>query len=207
MRPGKVHDRRDVVFVRRVEVAQPRRRLALDQPVGADDALRAGTDRVVHHQQMVGDRIEGVAVAPARGGRRIGPGAHLLIEHAIAQRLHGIDFRGRTGDAHAEIAGRAVPETASGRCGPWRSSARRSSRRPSLLHGRVRVTGRPRDPSRERCRASLSRVACTGSRRRPNSSRRSETRSKPRRSAMACISRSYSGSWNSITLPVSMSIR
>ena len=38
---------------------------------------------------------------------------------------------------------------------------------------------RPAIRRESRCRASLSRVACAGSRRRPNSSRRSETRSKP----------------------------
>ena len=100
----EVHDRRDVVLVGRVEAAEPRRGLALDQPVGADDALRAVADRVVHHQQMVRDGVEHVAVALAGGGRGVGLGAHFLVEHPVAQRLHGVDLRGRGGDPHAKIA-------------------------------------------------------------------------------------------------------
>ena len=74
----KIHDRRDVVLVRRIEVAQACRRFPLDQPIGTDNPLRAGTDRVIHHQQMVGDRIEGIAVALAPAAVGIGTGTHLL---------------------------------------------------------------------------------------------------------------------------------
>ena len=104
MRPGKAEDRRDVVLVGRVEPAELRRRFALDQPVGADHALRPGSDRVVDHQQVVGDRVEPVPVAAGAGGFRVGPGTQFAVEHPVAQRLYGVDLGRRGGNAHAQIA-------------------------------------------------------------------------------------------------------
>ena len=186
----KIHDRRDVVLVRRVEMAQFRRGLALDQPVGADHPLWAGADRMIDHQQMVGDRVEGIAVTVARGGGQIGLGTHLLIEHAVAQRLHGVDLRGRIGDPDAEIAGAQLRERKMVNACPGNQLFKRHR---AALPCSMAGSGSRSDPAirrERRCRASLSRVVCTDSRRRPNNSRRRETKSKPRRSAIVCISRS-----------------
>ena len=65
-------DAGDVVFRRRVPPAELRGRLPADQPVGADDRFGAFAAVMVHHQQVVGDRVELVAVAATRRGGGIG---------------------------------------------------------------------------------------------------------------------------------------
>ena len=105
MRPGKFVIGAMSYSSSRIEPAELLRRFPLDQPIGADHALGARADRVIDHQQMVGDRVECIAVAPAGSRRRIGGRAHFLIEHPVAQRLHGVDLGRRGGNPHAKVAG------------------------------------------------------------------------------------------------------
>ena len=53
---------------------------------------RPRPDGVVNHQQVVRHRVKPVAIAPAGRGGRVGVGAHLVVEHMVAQRLRGIDL-------------------------------------------------------------------------------------------------------------------
>ena len=69
-----------------------RRGLPPYQPVGADDALWAGSDCVVNDQQMIGNRVINVTIAPRPICRRVRVGASLRVEDPIAQRLNGIDL-------------------------------------------------------------------------------------------------------------------
>ena len=57
--------------------------LALDQAVGADHALRALTQGVVDHQQMVRDGVVDIAVTLRLAGGGIGPGANLLVANPV----------------------------------------------------------------------------------------------------------------------------
>ena len=59
-------ERRDVVFRGRIERAEPRRRLAPDQPVGADDRVGAAAAAVIEHQQVIADLVVPVEIAPQR---------------------------------------------------------------------------------------------------------------------------------------------
>ncbi len=97
-------DAGDVVLVRRIEVSDPVRGLTLDQPVGADNAFRTFAQAVVDHQQMVGHGVVNIPVALGAGCLAIGPRPHLLIEHPVAQRLHGVDLGLAGGDPDAQPA-------------------------------------------------------------------------------------------------------
>jgi hypothetical protein len=70
---------------------------------------------MIHHQQMVRDRVEIVTVTMAGGRGGIGPGAHFLIKHAVTERLHRIQFIGAGGKAHTQIAGAQFFEARFGR--------------------------------------------------------------------------------------------
>ena len=87
----------------RIELPDPLRRLASDQAVGADHRRRPFPEIVVKHQQMVGDRVERVGVAPRGRGDGVRPGAHLLEEDAEAKRETGVGFSRRPGEPHAEV--------------------------------------------------------------------------------------------------------
>ena len=78
--------RPDVVFGGRIEGAQPRRRVAPNQPIGADNSIEPGAAAVVQDQQVIADLVEPVVVATLlfHAGKR--PRAHLLVKDAIAQR-------------------------------------------------------------------------------------------------------------------------
>ena len=60
---------------------------------------------MIHHQQVVGDGVEAVAVTAGARGLVVGGGAQFAIEHAVSQRLHRVDLGRRGGDANAEVAG------------------------------------------------------------------------------------------------------
>ena len=185
--------------------------------------LRRGHDR-----PPAGDRprCHRYRCRAACGRLGIGPGAHFLIEHAVPQRLHSIDF-GRP----AAIRTPSLPLRSSAKGPP---ASRGSVTVAHLAHRLAPLSGRgAADRGRHRvgvpccipigvvivCRFGAHRFGgsqairicvapdAPSSRRRPNSSSRRETTSKPRRAAIACIRRSCSGSWNSMTLPVSTSIR
>ena len=86
---GLGHDRVDVVLPGRIEAAVRVRHRTPEQAIGADH-LVTGAAVVVDHQQMVGISIEAVEVALARRHLAARVGRHLLVEHAVAQRLGGV---------------------------------------------------------------------------------------------------------------------
>ena len=59
---------------------------------------------MIDNHQVVGHRVEGVHIAPQQAGRGGRLGAHLLVEHPPAQRLHRVDLGFHGGDAHAQVA-------------------------------------------------------------------------------------------------------
>jgi len=101
--PGRGFDRRNIVLPGRVELPDPLRAVPLDQPIGADNAFRSITKRVVNHQQMIRYGIVDIPVARRGGGRGIGTGTHLLVKHAIAQRLDSVDLGGIRGQPHPQV--------------------------------------------------------------------------------------------------------
>ena len=109
--PRKAHQRRNVVFARRIEPPDPLRRLPLHQPIGSHHALGPRPDRMVDHQQVVSDWIVQVDVAPRRPRRRIRHRAELLVEHPVAQRLRRIEIVAADRHPHAQMPG---PELAKG---------------------------------------------------------------------------------------------
>ena len=108
---GKIRHRGNIVLIGRVEPADPGHRLGPDQPIGRHHALRPRPDRVVNHQQMVRNRVIGIDVASQRRRHLARAGAHFLIEHAVAQRLHGIDLGSRGGESRPQIAGTQLAES------------------------------------------------------------------------------------------------
>ena len=206
--PGKLLHGADVVLIGRIEAPRLSRAFALEQPIRADDAFRPWPDRVVDDDKMIGDPVEGVAVPPRSSRARVGRGAHFLVEHAEAQRLDSVDLAGCRRDPDTEIAG---PEFTKPRTVPRHGAGGFFSRHRGALPccGADSAGSRERDeagrwPGTSETVSALSRCV---SRRRPNNSNLNETRSKPSRAAIACITCSCSASSNSITLPVSMSIR
>src|SRR5947209_6235773 len=75
-------------------------RLAPDQPVSADHGVQPAAAAVVEHQQMIADRVEGVAVAAYLFHARKRSRAELFIEDPIAQRLGRVDIGGALREPH-----------------------------------------------------------------------------------------------------------
>ncbi len=65
---------------------------------------------MIHHQQMIGDGVISIAVAARGQYYRVGQGAHFLVEHAVTQRLGGIDLPIRPGDSQSQISGPKLPD-------------------------------------------------------------------------------------------------
>ena len=82
----------DVVFRGRVERAAAGRRLAPDQPIGADDAIGAAAPAVIEHEQVIADPVVPVEIAPPRSHFRTRPRGHLRIEDPVTQRLGCINL-------------------------------------------------------------------------------------------------------------------
>ena len=59
---------------------------------------------MIDHQEMIGEGVELVPVAPGLRGDRVRMGAHFGKENPVAQRQRGVDFPGGFGDADAEVA-------------------------------------------------------------------------------------------------------
>jgi hypothetical protein len=207
----KTDQRRNVILVVRVETPHLLRRRLLDQPIGAHNAFRPRPDRVIHHQKMIGHRIERIDVARLipRHCRRLG--AHFLIEHAPPQRLHGVDLGFGFGNAHAQMAGPQLAKTRPLIRAEHRPVADQAA---EMAAGHSWFGRHPETPLAP-CSATILSVGsaglalplAAGCTRRPYISRRVDTSSKPSRAAIALISVSCSAPSNSITRPVSISIR
>jgi hypothetical protein len=100
---------------------------------------------MVHHQQMIRNRIENITITMAGGGGGIGTGTHFLVENAIPQRLHRIYFIGTCGKAHAQIARAQFRKAGFRRYGSvlvdWHPQSRL---RAAQFRGNPRVTNRAR---------------------------------------------------------------
>ena len=59
---------------------------------------------MVDDQQVVRIFIEAVAIALRGGGMAVGTAPISVVEHAVPERLNGVDLRGRLGDPDAEVA-------------------------------------------------------------------------------------------------------
>ena len=207
MRPGMASMQAMSYSSGRIEMADPLGGLALDQPVGADDAFRPLAEAVIDDQQMVGDGVVDIPVALRARWCRHRPGR---------------PFPGRTPGSAAPARRRSRPHPAAMPDAQIAARESRRSRRAGGRHGAAWLIGSPpwlASPSlRDRSVARSPRLsAASGGRRLGRSApprggvrtvRAAATRGRsPRRAAIACISRSCSGSWNSMTLPVSTSIR
>ncbi len=114
-----------------------------DQPISTHDPLGTGTDHVVHNKEVIGDRIELVAIALRLRSRHPRPRTHLLIENAIAQGLHRVDLGIRGRDSHAEVAASKLTEPVVRVTGRRRRRADWSARghRPAAARGGGLVSG------------------------------------------------------------------
>ena len=92
----------DVIFGRRVERAEPGRRLAPDQPIGADDAIGTASPAVVEYQEVIADAVVAIEVAPQRLHPGERPRSHDLVKDAIAQRLRRLDIGGVFGEPNLQ---------------------------------------------------------------------------------------------------------
>ena len=101
----EAQQRGNVVFRGGVEPSNRGGARPLHHPVAADHPVRACAERVVHHDQVVGHAVEHVHVPAGQGSVGVRLGAHLVVEHAVAQRLHRFQLGRRRGDAQAEMAG------------------------------------------------------------------------------------------------------
>ena len=142
--------RRDVVFGGRVERADPRRRVAPDQPVGADHRLGAAAAAVVEHQQVIADLVVAVAVAALLLGPGERPRAHDVVEDAVAQRLRRVDIGVTLRQPHLQRPGDDVDDAgrsagAAETAAPGRAAAgldRRSRRLGRAVGDHARGSGR-----------------------------------------------------------------
>src|SRR5690606_21438486 len=106
---------RDVELAAGVEAPEALSVLAADEPVGGDDRLapRLG---VIDDEKVVADVVEIVEVAPEPRHAVVGPGAHLVVEDAVAERLGGVDLADAFGEADTQIAGAQVDDPARRGC-------------------------------------------------------------------------------------------
>ena len=77
---------------------------AAEQAVSADDGISTLASRVIDDEEVVAVEVEPIAIPPASPRLGAGMRAHLLEEHAIAQRLGGIDLVLAQGESNLELA-------------------------------------------------------------------------------------------------------
>ena len=178
----------------RVEPAAPRRHRAAQQAIGADDRLRRRRRACVDHQQWSQASIEAVEIAPHRRHLRRRLGRHLVVEHAVAQRLAASISSG--------VSASLIRSRPPGRR-PSAAACRSCRHRPSgpIPHApasRSRLPARHPQPVARPWRAPS---PCSSASQRPNSSSRCPTSSIAELGARPCAAASRSARCvNSMTL-------
>src|ERR1700752_2110351 len=96
--------RRDIELVRRIEAAGLCGCRPSQQPIGADDAVGAGTLSMVDNQKVVAVAIEGNEVAAH--GRHFGRWLcrHILVKYLITQRLRRFNLGVAPGEPKLEVS-------------------------------------------------------------------------------------------------------
>src|SRR5208283_912751 len=80
-------ERRDVVFVRRIEAAETPRRLPPKQPIGSDDCASAIRAAVVENNKMIAVIVEAIEIAPPPKHLGQRPRSQRFVKYPITQGL------------------------------------------------------------------------------------------------------------------------
>jgi hypothetical protein len=86
-------NRRDVVFVGRIEAPKAPGRVPPKQPIRSDDGIAAPAISVVEDEQVIAVIIKAIKIAPSSQhfGQWLCP--QVLIKYPVAQRLYCVDVR------------------------------------------------------------------------------------------------------------------
>jgi hypothetical protein len=93
-------ERRDVVFVGRIETAEAARCFPPQEPVGSYDWIATPTISAVKDEQVIAVIIKAIEIAPPTQHLRQWPRPQAFIEYPVTQRLYCVDVRGRLRQPH-----------------------------------------------------------------------------------------------------------